>query len=83
MYIPHIHSVTDEIDVIRIYNLYNIISWNIIALSDIYFNYLSLLHIVCALSTYFHSEKKWSWKSLFDFIFQMRFHYIRLNNFLI
>ena len=46
MYIPHIHDITDMINVIRIYNFYNMISWNI-SLSDIYFKYFSLSLIVC------------------------------------
>ena len=46
MYIPHIHDITDMINVIRIYNFYNMISWNI-NLSDIYFKYFSLSLIVC------------------------------------
>lgn len=59
MYIPHIHNITDEVNGIRIHNFYNIISSNV-GLGEIHSNYLLLFPIVCALSTYFHSEQNWS-----------------------
>ena len=60
---PHIHDITDMINVIRIYNFYNMISWNI-NLSDIYFKYFSLSLIVCVAVVFQSLSRVWLFVTL-------------------